>query len=305
MKIQTLILFLLTVISFRCQSQDLNLLKSLAKYRSNVLLESSQNIEDLNSTLVSWKKAEPNAEFLQSFIFNIQYAKEIRKYNNKLILKLSSNYSESQILSKIATADQINSIVQNPQLTDLMTNGLITDKYPYQIKENKFLFKEIDFYQIRENDIIAEIGAGQGMFSKLLYMLDRSNKILVNEINHNLLIYINSQLKKNNLDQNSSQIILVKGNKKKINIAEKVDKIIVRNTLHHFKKKDKMLASIKETLKPAGKLFINESVLDPAKKRQCKSAMTEAEIKQVLSKAGFKYIRELKIDGSILLEYEN
>lgn len=305
MKNYYVIILLVNFFSLSSQENDLrlNLYKSISEYRSNILVHNIENVELLNETLEQWNILEPNKEELNNFIFQIQYAKEITKWNSKAILRKAPKLYKNSVLARSITESQINSIVQNSQLTDLIAEDILDSKYPYRINNIENLLEEIEFYNISENESIAEIGAGKGVFSILVYMINRKNVIYINELDKNLLTYFQFQLSKGNLNETSSQLFLINGSKKETKIPEKVDKVIVRNTFHHFKKKDEMLGSIKSILKEKGKLYIKESLKDEDDINGCKYKLSEKEIKSALIRNGFKNRRELKIENELVIEY--
>lgn len=136
-------------------------------------------------------------------------------------------------------------------------------------------------------------------------MAAQSNKIYYTEIEDDLILYFYNFFNKGHILKNDSEIILIKGKKKETKLPEPVDKIILRNTFHHFKDKKAMLKSIKGSLKKDGKLFINEYIDDQSgTEKPCKHILTEIEIKKRLQKAGFELTKEMWMDKMLLMEYQ-
>lgn len=163
----------------------------------------------------------------------------------------------------------------------------------------------MDFYNVSHGEKVAEIGAGRGLFSLLIYMSKQSNKIYLNEIGKSNINYLNTTFNFGILseDGNDSEMIIIKGDSKNTNIPELVDKIIIRKSFHHFTRKSKMLTSIKGNLTEGGKLYIHESVITEDKSPGCKLRMTEQEIKKIVKKSGFTNSRELRLGNILILEY--
>ena len=88
-------------------------------------------------------------------------------------------------------------------MVDLIAYEVLNYKYPFRIIPNQDLFDEIAFYDIQQNDIIAEIGAGNGVFSQFLSMLGKPITIYINEIDKDALNYIAA--KKEKTDSRSSK----------------------------------------------------------------------------------------------------
>lgn len=301
-----LFLFLLFQCSFLI-SQDNSvkndLIRSIAKYRQTLMEGDEESLLQLNKTIRAWKAVEPDAKAGTEFISAIQYAGAIFDLNANVILNSMLLAIPEEKLVNVATEEQVNSIVQNSQLLDLIDMGVVNEEYPHQIHNNKHLYDEIEFYDLTENESIADIGAGKGVMSLLFYLANQSNKIYVNEIDTDLIKYIEHYLAKGNLNKSSSELFVVKRTNKKINLPEKVDKIIIRKTFHHFKKKEKMLKSIRNSLKQNGRLFITEIPFRAEDVHACHLSMEESRIKSIVNNNGFKLERETWIGEQLLLEY--
>lgn len=279
-----------------------SLIRSLSQYRSNVLVDNVESLKRMDTIIREWRAIESDEEKLHDFIASIQYQKEIGLYSNKKVIKNINKHMVSKALAQKLTYMQINTIIENSELTDLIVHDILDQSYPHRIIKNIDLSTELAFYNIQENETIAEIGAGKGTFSFILYLLDQSNKIYVNEVDYELLSLMEKRIQNGNLPPNNSELILIKGKKRKTKIPEQVDKIIIRNSFHHFSKKDRMLQSIKDNLKEGGKLYINE-IPKGHLAYSCKLRMSEEEIKSSIKSNGFALTRELKLENTILLEF--
>jgi len=88
---------------------------------------------------------------------------------------------------------------------------------------------------------------------------------------------------------------LVIGDKSSPNFEEnEMDIIIIRNSFHHFKKKDKMLKSISSALKSNGILYIKDPVKElDTDGAMCHQAMYKQALVDVVTKNGFKMEAEV------------
>lgn len=103
-----------------------------------------------------------------------------------------------------------------------------------------------------------------------------------------------------------SQVHLVKGQKKSTGLeGQQLDKIIIRDSFHHFKKKSKMLASIKKSLKDTGELFVVESVIIQNNGgKNCPMAMHASDIIKTIESGGFKLEQNVGLYlGRVLLKF--
>jgi SAM-dependent methyltransferase len=67
-----------------------------------------------------------------------------------------------------------------------------------------------------------------------------------------------------------------------------LDKVIIRNALHHFSAIPDMLQSVKESLGPGGKLLLKESFPDLCGEGCCEDLLSEERLLEVLREAGFR-----------------
>lgn len=108
---------------------------------------------------------------------------------------------------------------------------------------------------------------------------------------------------------NLGTIQLIKGDKKNANFEHNsLDKIIIRNAFHHFSKEKAMLKSIKAALKPDGKLYLYEPVIDLREKscKQCKycnKVLKKSKLTAILSKNHYVLEEEVQLENCLLLKY--
>ena len=277
---------------------------ALSQYRSKLLHNDKTNLKRLKVTIEKWKAYEPNKETLNSIIFRIQHGYLINEFEFDFVAKeIKRKFPSSQLPLNFTENDFV-SILQNWELVDLIMMEVLNDQYPFKILPHHEIFDELDFYNIQENDVIAEIGAGNATFSYLLTLLNKDLEIFVNDINTKVLEYVKFKNKHNQLNINFEKFHLIEGHKKEINIPKKANKIIIRNTLHHFSKMNKMLFSIKNTLKEDGQLFILEYPRNEKNLKGCSKRMLEEKIKAVIIKNGFQLIKERVLGDGILMEYQ-
>ncbi len=280
-----------------------NFINALSIYRNYLIQNDIENTENLKNTIKKWEEFEQNPETLKAIIYQSKFAYALKDVSyNFIIKKANSEYPHSHLPNQI-TEEDLQIFSQNSDLVDLISFEVLDYKYPFRIIPNHRLFEEIEFYDIQQNEIIAEIGAGNGTFSQMLSMLGKEITLIINEIDKDVLKYIAIKKENKAYRIDSNHILIVKGSKKEINLPHPVDKIIIRNSFHHFSKKQQMLESIIGSLNPNGRLFIFETLKNETNPSACKYKMEDYEIKSIFENTGFLLQNEKKIGNTILLEY--
>ncbi len=281
-----------------------DLIIGLSEYRSKLLHLDEKNLKRLKTTIEKWKGYEPDKEILNRIISRIQHAYLIEQLPFDLVARaVQLSYPESKLPFNLTEYDFV-CILQNWELVDLIMIEILNHEYPFKILPNQEIFDELSFYNIQPNDVIAEIGARKATFSYVLAMLNKDLIIYANDIDNVVLEYVEFKNKNSQLNIDFKNFHVIEGSTKSINIPEKVDKIIIRNSLHHFSKMKKMLSSIKNTLKEDGQLFILEYPRNEKNLKGCSQRMREKKIKSVMTKNGFQLKKERILGDGVLIEYQ-
>lgn len=122
--------------------------------------------------------------------------------------------------------------------------------------------KEFVVYDFHPNEIIADIGAGRGKIEVALNILYDSLTIYTEDIDSIRLMKIPHAIaysEKFRSSPSHNSIIPILGTYTKTTLPPNTfDKIIVRETFHHFSQPDSMLNDIYRIMKKEGKLFVFE-----------------------------------------------
>ncbi|MGA0373097.1 MAG: class I SAM-dependent methyltransferase [Flavobacteriaceae bacterium] len=145
--------------------------------------------------------------------------------------------------------------------------------------------------KIESNDIIADIGAGSGYHSFRMAPLVKNGVVYAVDIQSEMLAAINRRIESNKI----KNIKTILGNEKSIQLPNNsVDKILMVDVYHEFNFPREMIRSIKNTLKPNGKLFLveyrDEDPRIPIKKIH---KMSEKQAEKEMDAAGFKLIENI------------
>ena len=145
--------------------------------------------------------------------------------------------------------------------------------------------------KIESNDIIADIGAGSGYHSFRMAPLAKNGVVYAVDIQSEMLAAINRRIELNKI----KNIKTILGNEKSIQLPNNsVDKILMVDVYHEFNFPREMIRSIKNALKPNGKLFLveyrDEDPRVPIKKIH---KMSEKQAEKEMDAAGFKLIENI------------
>jgi len=213
------------------------------------------------------------------------------KSTEMLLDQAFSRYPNIPFL-KTLTKEDLLIIHENRELLSFILEGVLKFEYPYVINKHPSFLEELEFYNISQGEVVGEIGAGNGMFSLVTGMIYDSISFYINETG---AYTVNSTAKKHQLYEkyiDSNNLTYIIGEVKSTNLKTgSCDKIIVRNTFHHFKKKKQMLKSIRLALKEEGELLLLEPDLSLAKDNQiCTKAIKINKIVSAVERAGFKLV---------------
>jgi SAM-dependent methyltransferase len=143
---------------------------------------------------------------------------------------------------------------------------------------------------------VAELGAGDGTFSLMLGLAFDSLQVYVNEINPDAVKYSSMSINACESCRPTNQFYHILGRKKSTGLeGVQLDKIIIRNSFHHFSSQPTMLAAIRQSLMPDGDLYITDPTLQPDKKPECDKIMSLEALRAVIEANGFKIIEEKQL----------
>jgi len=170
--------------------------------------------------------------------------------------------------------------------------------------------KEIEFIHINNHDIIADIGSFNGYYPLIYSIFSDSCVFYANDIQQSGFAYYDSMKTICEQIRGSSftnKINIVIGNDSSTQLPDHLfSKVIVRDALHHFKMKDKMLVDIKRIMNPVedAKLLLFEPIRGQTNENDlCPGAMTKKELLELLDTNGFKFLKEIEVGDRSWLEF--
>ncbi|MFZ2072160.1 MAG: class I SAM-dependent methyltransferase [Minisyncoccia bacterium] len=153
--------------------------------------------------------------------------------------------------------------------------------------------KNLKQFGLREDIVVADLGAGTGFYSIPLAQIVSKGKVYAIEIQKDFLITIKNKIKEANL--NNIECLL--GNIEKIggtNLTDKVlDAAVVSNVLFQVENKDKFIEEINRILKTEGRVLIidwlDDSVFAPSKFK----IISGNDMRSMFEKKGFIFERDI------------
>lgn len=139
---------------------------------------------------------------------------------------------------------------------------------------------------IQPDDVIADIGAGSGYHVFKMAAMAKDGLIYAVDIQPEML----DAMEERKADENISNVKLIQGAEKSVNLPpNSVDKVLMVDVYHEFNHPFEMIASIRNALRPEGKIYLieyrGEDDTVPIKKVH---KMTEKQAVKEMKVAGFQ-----------------
>jgi len=153
--------------------------------------------------------------------------------------------------------------------------------------------KALDAIALKKGDVVADIGAGVGYFSwRMAELVGPTGKVYANDIQAAML----DQLKKNVASRGITNVETVLGTEDDPKLPPAaIDMALLVDVYHEFSKPQKMLAKIRESLKPTGRLILLEyRKEDPNVPIRLEHKMTVKEVRAEIEPEGFRFETSLE-----------
>ncbi len=282
------------------------IIKGIADYRTELVNNTYANLEEYIK--VSLEKSGNDYNEMLKIVKNLSLKELRKKYPNKSLYEDFRKYQlGKKSIFRSFSPIEMKIVEENLDLFGLVFQQILKPDFPYGINPKTAFMDEVVFIGIKDGDRIADLGAGSGEISFLWSIIFKDLELYMTEIGEVQLEVMNFKSKKIESIDTSNAIQILRGTKKKTGLeGENLDKIVVRQTFHHFKKKKAMLASIKSSLKPDGELILIEAepYLWHGRQMGCKKAMFQPEIESILKKNGFILIDSERDKQAIYLKYK-
>jgi len=280
-------------------------MQKVEEYRSHLMTTNPAAPLEWKKLSETWSDLRISKEEQSRFVLNLLVGIEVYRHSFKYIEKqIGKQYPDSRI-GKIFTEDNYWTLKKNCDLLNLINNSILDWEYPFDVNPEAYIFTELAFYDIKPDDILGDIGAGNGVFSLIVNRISPDTKIYINEIDSHFLKYTDLKISRGAHLFKRENITLTKGKKKSTELeGKKLNKVIARVTVHHFKKKNEMMQSIKATLSKDGFLFLYEVTKDLVQDGYgCSKLMTREEIEKLVKDNGFVMLDTQILEKAILYKF--
>ena len=273
--------------------------QALQSERKSILTE----LQPVQRQLFDLSLSEEQHFLLNDLFRNVFTGKD--KYAKRFLE--TYQYPYQSIIEKVYPIDSL--LLMEKEL-GILNEALEQYQYMY-LRDNEWervgmensegLKKELAVYQFGRGEQVLEIGAGDEDFMLAVADLDLDIQFFANEVDPlklKRLFYQATHHPKLALLHKSIKV--VQGTDANTGMSrQKVDKIIIRNAIHHFSKPQSMLVDIEKQLKESGKLYIVERYADQCKDQCCEHLMSEAGIKGLFAGSAFM------LRAEHVIQYEN
>ena len=146
---------------------------------------------------------------------------------------------------------------------------------------------------LKQTDMIADIGAGSGYFSFRIAKLVPQGKVFAVDISPQMIGIVRSKMAKEKI----TNVIPIQSTIKQTKLPpNSVDAALIVDAYHEFSHPLEMATSIIDSLKPGGKLILIEYRMeDPSVPIKLLHKMTEKQAKAEMKNAGFKWEKTLSM----------
>lgn len=281
-------LFLVPLFGYAQLSEEQQkILRGISTYRSELLQTHSEDRIQLGALIERQKKSGISDEHLKQLALALAHANREYVRTQKIPPNLHTWLNRDSVLQQLSD-QEIAIIIRNADLYDLMHENVLSTKYPYLVSPESRIYDELTFYDIRDMDVIAEIGAGNGEFSVILGTIYDSLHVFVNEISPGKVEYIGEKIERIQSFRPGTLFTPVLGTMTNPNLPDRsFDKIIIRRAFHHFSAPQEMLRQIADDLKPDGELLIFENVRLRDGKQQCHLSLKRRKIVRMIGRKFF------------------
>ncbi|MCC6727177.1 MAG: class I SAM-dependent methyltransferase [Saprospiraceae bacterium] len=272
------------------------LIKGLLDYRHELIARNPEGFKKLYCLDTLWKVE--NKEAINDMLSGVTYLNKFYGATAEQIILASKMLGlDTFEFRRLVTVEILQAIIENDDMALLMGEQLLKPKPPFLINADNSFFEEVAFYKIQDGMTIGEIGAGTGMFGLLLGLAYDSLTIYMNDTAERSMAFAYDRVERCRSIKSGNRYFVAEG-KRKSTMLEKysMDKIVIRNAFHHFSNKQKMLASIKKSMKAESELLLFEPDRVEGKQGVCPQAMKFDKMKQTLMENGFKVIEEKRIE---------
>jgi FkbM family methyltransferase len=216
-----------------------------------------------------------------------------KPYTLLFIFLSISMFSLGQERYKIRAGDPngINKWYMGRQIAHVMSHYGIDwlEREEREMEENtSLLLKNL---AVKPGMVVADIGAGSGYHSALLSKMVGTGKVFAVDVEPEMIAYLNARIKQEKL----SRIVPVLSTEQKVSLPENaIDMMLLVDVYHEFSFPYEMALSMRDALKPGGKLVLVEfRAEDQTVPIKTIHKMSEAQAIKEFKAAGFTFDKNI------------
>ena len=255
-----LVISLATLINAQSDEEVANLIKKVSTIRSELLTFHAEDLEGLKSILGEWEYVGADDAQRKDLLINLTMhlgkGKTVKEIVNQM-----RDYGFPGVLYRNLDSVEVKCLERCLPVLRFISLDLFDFEYPFKIKRESRLFDELNFYNLTNENTIGEVAVGDGSFALMCAMLFPDLKLFLNEASEYNLNTAESMFTSYRNYVELTNVHFELGSEISTNYKKSsLDKIIVRNSYHHFSHKSDMLKSIRKALKKGGELLLLEGV---------------------------------------------
>jgi len=141
---------------------------------------------------------------------------------------------------------------------------------------------------LKPDAVVADIGSGTGYFSVRLAHMVPKGRVYGEDIEPDMVKYLAERAKREGL----TNIIALKGAPGDPLLPEKVDLVLMVDEFHHIEDRDRYFRTLRESLKPGGRIAIIDFRMDSPQGPPKSARSTPDGIRAELNRAGYTLVQE-------------
>lgn len=157
----------------------------------------------------------------------------------------------------------------------------------------------LDAMQLREDSVVADVGAGTGYFSVLLARRVPRGRVFAVDIEPDMVRYLGDRAEREGLPNLSA----VQGEAGDPKLPEAVDAVLVVDTLHHIEDRGAYFVKLADKLRPGGRVFIvdfsPEATMGPPPKHR----LSVDDVARAAGQAGLTLVSDERLPQQYLLTF--
>ncbi len=215
--------------------------------------------------------------------------------------KVELRYGKNSILAKM-NIDVQKVLYDNRYLVSVNNHGLVENVYPFKLKKDLDIIKELEFYKINYGDTIFDYGTSNLSFAPMLCSI-YPNILIYQfapwlyeyEINKNYII------KKFESFKDSTHIELMYQDFDSKNIPKlQCDKVFFNYPIEFLDTPSIVLKNANKFLKPKGYLFFNQYNVWINNQIKVPAKFSANKTNKLINKSGFKLVESLTLNSKII-----